>query len=535
MLNALVKVQARAALQAMYNRTALKKKKAKGNLVLMALLAVYILASLGFSFGFFFKNILDSFAPMNLLWLYFAITGLAGFLFSFMGSVFLSQSMLFKAKDNDLLLSLPLKPGQILLARTLSLYLMAMITQLVILLPAFIVFLLYGQAGAAQIVIFLLTLVLLPLPSMALSMLLGWLLSLVSDRIRHKNVITIVLSLGFLAAYFWGYSKLMEAMNSLVSRGQEIAKAVQSALPPAYHYGMSIAHGDLSSFLLFALFCLVPFGALMLIISRNYIHVLTNQRGARKAVYKGGRMRAGSPMKALVTKEARLFFGKPIYLMNSAISLLFMLALPLILLFDRNTLTAITATFGVGGDFLGPICALILCVLSASTFISAPSVSLEGKNLWLIQSLPVKPIQSLMAKALTHILISAVPIVLSSVLLAVILKLDLISFLLTLALPLAASAFAAFLGLALNLRFPKLSWRNEAEPVKQSMSTFLAMTLGFLVPAGLAALYIFALNHIPVQLYLLLSVLFFLLLGALLYAHLNRTADKAYLDLTEAA
>ena len=40
---------------------------------------------------------------------------------------------------------------------------------------------------------------------------------------------------------------------------------------------------------------------------------------------------------------------------------------------------------------------------------AAPSVSLEGKNLWLLQSLPVKPWQALRAKLTVQLLLTGIP------------------------------------------------------------------------------------------------------------------------------
>ncbi len=51
-------------------------------------------------------------------------------------------------------------------------------------------------------------------------------------------------------------------------------------------------------------------------------------------------------------------------------------------------------------------CAAAVCMTAAMNDIVVPSVSLEGKNIWLIQSLPVKTRDILNAKlAVQHILI----------------------------------------------------------------------------------------------------------------------------------
>lgn len=45
---------------------------------------------------------------------------------------------------------------------------------------------------------------------------------------------------------------------------------------------------------------------------------------------------------------------------------------------------------------------------------AAPSISLEGKNLWLLQSLPVKPWQALRAKLSVQLLLTSIPALFAS-------------------------------------------------------------------------------------------------------------------------
>ena len=56
-------------------------------------------------------------------WLYFALFGIIGLMFGVFGSVFNTYAALYKANDNDLLLSLPVPVGSILLSRLLGVYL----------------------------------------------------------------------------------------------------------------------------------------------------------------------------------------------------------------------------------------------------------------------------------------------------------------------------------------------------------------------------------------------------------------------------
>lgn len=61
-----------------------------------------------------------------------------------------------------------------------------------------------------------------------------------------------------------------------------------------------------------------------------------------------------------------------------------------------------------------------LCTLVGMNDMAAPSVSLEGKSLWLAQSLPVTSWQVLRAKLRMHLLLTAVPAALCGICMAVV-------------------------------------------------------------------------------------------------------------------
>lgn len=537
MLKALIKVQ----LQSMFSRGLLRgrrsSKKPRNPLLsrlMIVLLALYILASLGISLGVTFHNMLISFQPLNLLWMYFAVAGIAAFLFSVIGSIYLAQASLFSAQDNDLLLSMPIPPAKILVARSVALYLIALSVQAVVLLPALIVYLVFAGFSLPVLVMALIAGLLLPLPTLALSILLGWLLALVSARLRRKNLVVVLLSIAALAAYFVGYSRLIAAMEELMLRGHQIAQAVKGAIPPAYHYGLALAEGKLPSLLLFALFCILPFALVMALVAANYRQVLTTRRGTPKIAYKGGGLKASSLMQALTIKEVRRFFSSPMYMLNAGFSLLFMLGLPIYLAIDKNVLNMFQQELHILAPFLGPAAVGLLSVMAGSVFISSVSISMEGKALWILQSLPVQPIQALLAKAAAHFAISLPVVIAAGIITGLALRLDAFMFASCLLLPLLFTIFSSFLGLILNLRFPKLNWRNETEPVKQSMSPFLAMTLGFLFPLTLSGLGIYLVGKgLNTQLYILLCASFTSLVSGLMYLALKAKADKAFLDLSE--
>lgn len=89
--------------------------------------------------------------PAGLSWLYFALMGTLALLLGLIGSALMTYPTLYAARDNEFLLSLPIPPGTILLARMTGLYLLTLFFQVLVLLPAGIVYARYAglTAGGA--------------------------------------------------------------------------------------------------------------------------------------------------------------------------------------------------------------------------------------------------------------------------------------------------------------------------------------------------------------------------------------------------
>ena len=131
-------------------------------------------------------------------------------------------------------------------------------------------------------------------------------------------------------------------------------------------------------------------------------------------------------------------------------------------------------------------------MLTTMTDITAPSVSLEGKSIWLLQSLPVSPWRVLKAKIKLHLILTLIPMYILTV---CVLSVCAPSFEYVILIPLTVTAFAvvmALSGLCLNLKSPNLGWKNETVPIKQSLSVTVALFGGWAVVIAFGALYVIA-------------------------------------------
>jgi len=500
------------ALGAHYFRTG-KKKAGIGKKILFVLLALYIAAAFFFMFFGLFISLREPFFSAGIGWMYFAFLGLAAFGLSMVGSIFTASAQLFGAKDNELLLSMPIKPSEILLSRIFVLLAFEYAFTLIIALPAFLIWIDGGYANPVGILFFVIGVILLPLMAMAFSLLFAWLLGVATSRLRRKNILVLGLSVGFLAAYFYMMSNIQRYMNDLVSRGEELAQAYRRALPPLYAFGRSIADGSVGDGLKFILWAIVPFAAAVILLSVNYRKLLITNRGAAKTVYKEKAAKVGSAFSALVRKELAHYWSKPAVILNSSLGSLAMLALSVVVIVKRADILIYVEQFIplLGNLPTAALGAVILVFLNTTDNISSSLISLEGKNLWITKSIPVPPKTVIQSKVCTHLLISGLPCLIASLCAAAVFAGNAADWLIIILLPGAACVLIAVGGLAINLLFPKLDWMNEIHVVKQGLSAMVAMfgSMVIILAAGLA--YAFLLNTF-------LSLTAFLWLFALLSA-----------------
>ena len=200
MLKTLIKLR----LKGIFLRQTRSSKKAKkniGKIVLMVVLFGYVgIVFLGM-FGALFYSIVDALHFMNIDELYFSVMSILIIMFCFIGSVFLTHHEIYEAKDNELLLSMPISNRDILLSRVFTILILNYVYEFLIAAPALFVYIVSVGMSITQIIIFMGVILTLPLFVLALSCLFGWLLAHILTKVRMKNIITIILYVVFMFAY----------------------------------------------------------------------------------------------------------------------------------------------------------------------------------------------------------------------------------------------------------------------------------------------------------------------------------------------
>lgn len=536
MVKVLVKKQL-MELGAFFYQSAKKgKRRSKGSLIMYALLMVYVVVAMGWMFYLMAEMLCEPLVNAGLGWLYFAIVGLMAIVSGVFGSIFTAYSGLYRAKDNELLLSMPVKPSALLLARMTSIFVMSFDFTLVVMVPSMLVYHMKGFGGAASVASQIMVTLLVSLFALVLSCVLGWLMGLISAHLKGsvKRLISIVVTLGLLGGYFYVYTKVYNYLQLILINGDKIGSTVRKALFPVYHMGLA-CEGKAGSLAIFAGIVIALFALVYLLLSVSFIKIAIAKDTVVKARYEQKTMKAGSQLGALLKKEAKRFTGSTVYLINCGLGTVAFLAGAVMVMVKADYLNQFIEMLNQmmpGADSLIPLAlAGMLGLVTAMNDITAPSVSLEGKNIWILQSMPISPWTVLKAKLLLHVLVTSVPAVICIVSISVVLGISPVEAVLVGLFELIFIVLGAAVGLAVNLKMPNLNWVNETVVIKQSMAVLIAIFGSWLEVLVLGGLYLLLRNLMTPMAYLALVIVIIASVACLLLMWLRKRGTKIFAEL----
>ena len=491
MLKTLLRVRMAALLAAFTGQSRKRKSQTKGKAAGYAILMLYCFCAFVFLFYTSFSQFAAAFFPAGLGWLYFAMFAIMAFALMFIGSVFTAKSQLFEAKDNELLLSMPVPPGMILLSRMAALLAMNFVFELVVALPVFVSWLQYGETSGTGITAFVVIVLALPLFSLAVSCLFAWLVSLVTSHMRNTTAVTMVISVVFMLAYFLFCFRMNSYVTQLAANGAAIAGALGSAAPLVW-LGRAAADGSLADLGLTLLWTVLPFVLAYVLLNRSFIRIVTTRRGQVKVRYEKKAMRASSQSAALYRRELARLTSSSGYMLNAGLELVLAV---LAVVKRRELLGALTAIPELYAA-AAPILLLACMMVSGMVFFTASSVSLEGKSYWIVRSMPVETKKVLQAKLSLSNSLAIAPALLMTLAAALALRLPAAETALLLACQLLFVLLTANVGLMEDLRHCNLDWINETQAAKQGAGVLLSMLLGFGFVVAVGALYFFLLAEL---------------------------------------
>ncbi len=420
-----------------------------------------------------------AFIKIDALWL------LPAFMFSLCSmlmlftTVYKVKGTVFGFDDYDFLMALPVKTSVLVLSRLAVLYSFNFTALLFILIPAAAVYAYYAVPGFYFYISFLVALPFVPMIPIGIAGALGTLIHLAASRFKHKRAVNMVLTL----LLFSGLIVLSFNTNVFIENVTEISQAVTGVVnrfyPPAALFTNGVCKNNFSALFLFiavsaGFFWLFSFAAAKKFKALNTL-LLAEKTDSE---FKVKEIKTTPVRLALYKRELQRYFSSVPYVLNTGMGLvLFTLSSAALLIMGKDRVVGYLGEANAVEMFynFGPIAVSFFVVLSCTT---ASSISLEGKNLWIIKSLPLDPRDVFLSKIALNLSLSVPAVIINSALTALLFRFPPKQAFLLFALPLSYAFLTALGGLALNLMYPNFDWSSEVTVIKQSASVTLAVFIG---------------------------------------------------------
>ena len=420
--------------------------------------------------------------------------------------LFTLNALLFEGNDYEMLQSLPVSKRDIIASKLLIVYIFAFCFACGMMLPGMVVHVLSTHAYI-QFVFSIFSVVFVPVIPIGIAIIFGVGILYVASFAKHTTVLKILLSVLLFIGLMIGIY-LLQSVDSLSTvMGLQMLQIYQPSLI------------FLKSNILYACMSFVVSMLIFYMITWKY-EVLHKLSTKHRVIYHDATFKHHSVFHALYQKELKRFFGSYLAVINQGFGVIMLVTGSVLLVFVPPTvLFSILKVSQIPVNVVDYI-PLVIAGMLAFTFPSASSLSLEGKNLWIIQTAPVKMLDIIFSKISVTLFLHLIGYVCAIVAVFLRFSLSVEQVIAVLLIPLAYSIFTAILGFALDYRFANYSWDNEVVPIKQNLQVGLTMLVSLFM-VGLPILLSTILSmSLYFAMYLVASILF--VVTVILFVFLSR-------------
>ena len=508
-----------------FSLNSMKRNKAK-TYSFLTIISLVVLLGIGLSaiYSFLYgKMFIDN--NLDLLPLFILFSFVASLLTFFSG---MNQTRgIFTSKDYDLLSVLPLRKRTIIASKIINLYLVELLYSAIILIPCGVVLTVLSN-NVIFIFMGLITALFVSGLPLVVSIIFSFISSLIADRFKFGNVILVALYVvflgGIMALSFFSSSNKDSA--ALPNAFTQIGNVVKWIFPSI----IFVEKAYLTNFLFILLFVAINILSVIIVvlvisIFFDKIHEIIF---AMKANYKYVRkdLKIKNELRSLLDLEFKRLTSSKLYFFNSITGLIMAILMTIVmtLTFSSYSPFGVSENLVILGKEYGYVGGFMISFSICITNTACVGISIEGKNFWLVKSLPIHYKKYMWAKLLlAYILLIPISLICSTIMVVLLLP-NLISIIGIYLIPLLISIFVPIIGLLINSIYYKLKWMNEQEVVKNSMSVVLTMLIGFVIDFVVAGLLI-GLSFVSSILAVTLSIGLFIVLNIVFYLILRNTFE----------
>ena len=516
------------------------KKKSKYSALVPAFIAAYLM----FMIWSGANSFLEKLAPMNLGYLLLAMATMGISLITILEGIYKSGPLLFNCKDDQLLLSLPIKRRTVVFIRILKLYVFELLYNSMFLLPVMVAYVRWGNVGPTYYLTCFVMLLMLPIIPIVISCIIGAITSGISSKFKYKNVVEIVISMIALVGVFYFSFKVEDVFNYLLANAESINDFIIKRYYPAGVFSKLVIDFNVKDLLIFISVNIAVMAATILVLGKFYFSINSKLKSVNTSKVHSKveplNFKAKSQTNSLIRKEINTFFKTPVFIVNAGFSLVLFLVLAVLMAIRFDSVATILINeesgLGIAKELIyNNLSIIIFALITFGTFmtsITSSIISLEGRNISILKSLPIKTKTILMAKVKAALLITTPAILVGDLILFIRFRTNIFEALLLVVLSILMPLISHFLGIIINLKYPKLEWESPAEVVKQSTSSFIAVMLGMVLLMIIVGITCALIGKILPIFVLLVATGISGLINLILYLYLTKRSVKDFNNLS---
>ena len=472
--------------------------KSKSKIIVYGLLFLYF-AGLIIFLGY---NLLDGLIAIHQETIFVGMILFMIFGLGIIQTIFSSINILYFTKDSEYLLPLPLKPYQIILART---NVMLIAEYVIIFLIGFIPLVMYGILTGAGIVYYLtmiLAVILVPiLPVLLISMLVMFIMSfakLTKNRNRFQLFATLLV-LAIIIAISISTSGMKqdltnEEMAQMVVQANGMIELVKGYVPTVDYLMEALTTNSLFTAIVEVLktlgITIIGFIVYMLIAQKIYFKGLvgnlfgggasSSNKEINQKEYRNSKL-----YKSYVGKEFKNMARNPVFLMQCLIPAVLIPIIMVVVVYaglnsDGMGLEQITQMIQQMSTNTFFIACIILGVIQFFTmfiYISITAISRDGENAVFMKYIPVSLYKQYLYKIIPNIIMNIVTIIITLGMAEYLLNLPVITLIALFVVATIMGILQSIAMIIVDLKRPKLNWDSEYAVAKQNLNLVFPVLL----------------------------------------------------------
>ena len=489
-----------------------------------------------FLLGMYSENLIKMLEPLNMEFFVLTFFALSVSIVTLMEGVYKSSTLLFNSKDDNLLLSLPIKKRTVLFIRIFKFYVFELLYNSLFIIPAMLIYAFHVGPNWTYYLSSLIAIFILPIVPVIISCIIGFVIAYLSSKFRGKNIFQTLFSTFFILLIFYISFNMNTFINDIIKKVSSINDLITTVYYPVGAYVSLVNNFNIIKLIKYVIIHIITLVFTIIILGKLYFNVNSSFKKVivshKKTNYN---IKCSSRMKSFIKKELNRFIKTPVFITNAGFGLvLFILACILLCLkFDSFKDIILQANKNVNisniNNYLPLIIFELICFTSVMTSITSSMISLEGKVFNMLKSFPIKPIKIVLYKVLTALIIMVPCIVLGNIIIFIRFKFNFVSIVLLLLTSIVLPLVSSLIGIIANLKYPKMDASNDTEVVKQSMSPVCALLIGLALLFSTSALLFKLLDLIlNPSIIILIFLLFYVLIVIILWIVLNKICNKAF-------